>query len=75
MPWSPPKKISVQISLALQIIGIFFGLIGSGITGLERIMIVLIPSIQNSQIYGLFGTIICFIGWIFLMLGVMFRQI
>ena len=75
MPWSPPKKFSVQISLAAQIIGIFFGLIGSGVTGLDSIIIELIPVIQNPHIYGLIGTLICFMGWILMMLGVMFRQI
>ena len=75
MPWSPPKKISVQISLAFQIIGIFFGLLSSGLTGLDSFVVELIPVFQDFHIYGLIGTLICFIGWILLMLGVLFRKI
>jgi len=75
MPWSPPTKIVVQISLAAQIIGVFFGLIGGGLIGLDRIVVNLYPAIQDPRFYGLIGTLICFLGWILMMLGVMFKHI
>ena len=75
MPWSPPTKISVQISLALQVIGVLFGFIGSGLSGLDSLVVRLYPAIQDPSVYGLIGTLICVIGWIIMMLGVLFPRI
>ncbi len=75
MPWSPPTKIIVQISLVAQLMGVFFGLIGSGMIGLDSIVVRLYPAIQDPRVYGLIGTVICFFGWILMMLGVLFKQV
>jgi hypothetical protein len=75
MPWSPPTKIIVQISFVAQVIGIFFGLIGSGLIGLDRVLVTIYPAVQNPRVYGLIGTVICFFGWILMMLGVLFKRV
>lgn len=65
MPWTPPKKVTVVITLFAEIVGLIFGLVAIGVLhadfGIDPFYV------------GLIGTFICFIGWLFLLLGVIIR--
>ena len=75
MPWSPPKKFTVQISFLMQVIGIGVAFLGSGMSGMDQTILDIIPFISDVRLLGLIGSIICFLAWIFLMLGVMYKNI
>lgn len=75
MQWSPPKKFTVIISSLLQIVGFVFGLVGTEFLELD-----LAGYIENLglgswslNMIGLFGILICTVGWALLLLGVFLR--
>ncbi|MBD3229808.1 MAG: hypothetical protein GF329_16620 [Candidatus Lokiarchaeota archaeon] len=67
MPWSPPKKITVIITVILEIIGLILAFLGS------LNMIPIIGSMDFNLISNISGYLICFFGWFILLLGVFLR--
>ncbi len=65
MGWSPPKKITVTISLLFEILGLFLGLVAFGIIQLEDFSL--------SPEYEIVGLVLCFVGWLILLAGVLVR--
>ena len=67
MPWSPPKKATVVVTLFIEIFGLIFGLIAVGV--------IVFDAPFHREWFGLIGAILCFVGWFILLLGVMLRGI
>jgi hypothetical protein len=67
MPWSPPKKITIIISLILEILGLFLSLVALGY--------IFIESFSLGPEFALVGTILCFVGWILMVIGALFKGI
>jgi len=65
MPWSPPKKTTIIISLILELVGVLLGVIALNY----------IPGLTLDIIYALIGFLLCLIGWFLMLLGVLFKGI
>jgi len=63
MPWSPPTKLNIIITLILEIIGLVLTLLALGIIPAEGIPVIV----------ALVGTILCIVGWVLLIIGVMVK--
>jgi len=65
MPYSPPTKMTIIISLIILIIGFILGLVG-----------LYVPAVKNwSEILVLIGLILCSLAWVLMLLGVLIRGI
>ena len=67
MPWTPPKKTTVILTIILEVIGLILAFIG--IFG----VISPIESIDINLILNITGLLLSFIGWIILLLGILLR--
>jgi hypothetical protein len=64
MPYSPPKRVTIMLSLLILIIGIVLGICGNlGYLG----------SYSNICVYVGFG--LCFLSWLLMWIGVKFRGV
>ncbi|MFX0140447.1 MAG: hypothetical protein ACFFDN_42805 [Candidatus Hodarchaeota archaeon] len=65
MPYSPPTKMTIIISVICLIIGFVLGIVG-----------LYVPAVKDwSEILILIGLILCCIAWVLMFLGVMIRGI
>lgn len=64
MGWSPPKKVTVVLTLFIEILGLVIGLTAFGIIEI---------GVTLDPIFVIVGLGLCFLGWIILLLGVMVR--
>ena len=69
MGWSPPKKITVVISLFLLVFGLLFGVVGVGIIALPP----LTEIFGDNNILILVGLVLVFLAWLIVILGVTIR--
>jgi hypothetical protein len=67
MPWSPPKKITLVVSFLLEILGLLLSLVALGF--------VFIEGWSLGPEFALIGTILCFIGWILMVIGALFKGV
>ena len=71
MGWSPPKKITVVVSLFLLVFGLLFGVVGVGIIALPP----LTEIFGDNNILILVGLALMFVAWLVILLGVTIRGI
>ena len=67
MPWRPPKKITIIISLLLEILGLFLGLVALGY--------VPISGFTLEPVFALVGIILCIIGWVLMLIGALVKGV
>lgn len=67
MPWSPPKKITIIIALILEILGLFLSLVASGLLSIE--------GFNLPPFVAFLGAVLCFIGWILMVIGAVFKGV
>ena len=66
MGWSPPKKITLVVSVFVELIGIIVGLAAQGMFAVS------LPLLDPS-IWSLIALFIVFLGWLLMVLGVIVR--
>ncbi|NVM28019.1 MAG: hypothetical protein HWN65_04170 [Candidatus Helarchaeota archaeon] len=64
MGWSPPRKVTVVLTLFIEIFGLLLGLGAHSVFEL---------GVQLDPIFVIVGFGLCFVGWLVLLLGVMIR--
>ena len=67
MPWSPPKKITIIIALILEILGLFLSLVATGLLYIE--------GFNLPPFVAFLGAVLCFIGWILMVIGAVFKGV
>jgi len=67
MPWSPPKKITLIISLILEILGLLLSLVALGF--------IFIEGFSLGPEFALVGTILCIVGWALMLIGALFKGV
>ena len=66
MGWSPPKKVTMVVSVFVVLIGLVLGLAANGLFA------VTLP-LFDSTIWNLIALFIVFLGWLLMVLGVIVR--